>query len=114
MFPNVRRNIVGGVNRRAVRGGDCHSHWPRGRSRELSASRPEGAGLLLASGNSIGQNANQISARAHRLSCGAAASFVEHSTLIDVLLLEPKTAISVLTTALSPVPVDLPQPRRTR
>ena len=74
-FPNVRLNVVKGVNPGA-------GPW---RIADLRADidtdgriKVRGRGLLLASGNSIGQNANQSVFAT--LICEAAAPFVEHST----------------------------------
>ena len=74
-FPNVRLNVVRGVNPGA-------GPW---RIADLRADidtdgsiKVRGRGLLLASGNSIGQNANQSVFAT--LICEAAAPFVEHST----------------------------------
>jgi hypothetical protein len=74
-LPNVRANVVRGVN-------PGNGPW---RIAELRAEIDSfgnidvrGRGLLLASGNSIGQNANQSVFAT--LICEAAAPFVEHST----------------------------------
>ena len=74
-FPNVRLNVVRGVNPGA-------GPW---RIADLRADidtdgriKVRGRGLLLASGNSLGQNANQSVFAT--LICEAAAPFVEHST----------------------------------
>ena len=74
-FPNVRLNVVRGVNPGA-------GPW---RIADLRADidtdgviKVRGRGLLLASGNSIGTNANQSVFAT--LICEAAAPFVEHST----------------------------------
>ena len=83
-FPNVRLNIVRGV----LPGGGA---W---RIADLRADvdadghiKVRGRGLLLASGNSIGQNANQRVFAT--LLCEAAAPFVEHSTSVTGVPLEP-------------------------
>jgi len=80
-FPNVRLNVVRGVNPGA-------GPW---RIAELRADietdgriKVRGRGLLLASGNSIGQNANQSVFAT--LICEAAAPFVEHNTTVSVPL----------------------------
>src|SRR4249920_1249756 len=82
-FPNVRLNIVRGV-------------FPAGpwRIADLRAEvdtdghiKVRGRGLLLASGNSIGQNANQSVFAT--LICEATAPFVEHSTSFAGVPLEP-------------------------
>ena len=74
-LPNVRLNVVRGVNPGA-------GPW---RIADLRADidtdggiKVRGRGLLLASGNSIGTNANQSVFAT--LICEAAAPFVEHST----------------------------------
>ena len=102
-FPNVRLNIVRGVNPGGGpwRIADLHA--------EVDAAgriKVRGRGLLLASGNSIGQNANQSVFAT--LICEAAAPFVEHSTLSTVPL-EPNGDFRIDDT-LSPVPVDCPSP----
>jgi hypothetical protein len=80
-FPNVRLNIVRGVNPGA-------GPWRIGALRaEIDTNGHigvRGRGLLLASGNSIGQNANQRVFAT--LICEAAAPFVEHSTASTVPL----------------------------
>ena len=80
-FPNVRLNVVRGVNPGA-------GPW---RIADLRADidtdgriKVRGRGLLLASGNSIAQNANQSVFAT--LICEAAAPFVEHSTTVTVPL----------------------------
>jgi hypothetical protein len=82
-FPNVRQNVVRGVS-------------PAGpwRIERLSAEiftdgriKVRGRGLLLAAGNSIGQNANQRVFAT--LICEATAPFVQHSTTLTGVPLEP-------------------------
>jgi len=101
-FPNVRLNIVRGVFPVA-------GPW---RIADLRADvdtdgriKVRGRGLLLASGNSIGQNANQSVFAT--LICEAAAPFVEHST--STVPLEPNGDFRIDDT-LSPVPADCPSP----
>lgn len=65
-----------------------------------------GRGLLLASSNSIGQNANQSVFAT--LICEAAAPFVEHNTTFSVAL-EPNGDFRIDDT-LSPVPSSCPSP----
>jgi hypothetical protein len=84
-FPNVKLNIVRGVPPGA-------GPW---RIAALKADidvngriRVRGRGLLLASSNSIGQNANQSVFAT--LICEPAAPFVEHNTTISVPL-EPNS-----------------------
>src|SRR6478752_7176787 len=83
-LPNVKVNTVRGVPPGA-------GPW---RIADLRAEvdfdghiRVRGRGLLLASSNSIGQNANQSVFAT--LICEAAAPFVEHSTAIAGVPLEP-------------------------
>jgi len=83
-FPDVRRNVVRGV----TPGG---GPWRIG---DLKATidvdgriQVKGRGLLLASGNSIGQNANQSVFAT--LICEAVAPFVEHSSTQVGVPLEP-------------------------
>jgi hypothetical protein len=102
-FPNVKLNIVRGVSPGA-------GPW---RIADLRADvdlngriRVRGRGLLLASGNSIGQNANQSVFAT--LICEAAAPFVEHNTTFSVPL-EPNGDFRIDDT-LSSVPSDCPSP----
>jgi hypothetical protein len=80
-FPNVKLNIVRGVNPGA-------GPWRIGDLRaEVNADgriKVRGRRLLLASGNSIGQNANQSVFAT--LICEAAAPFVEHTPAFTVPL----------------------------
>jgi hypothetical protein len=102
-FPNVKLNIVRGVNPGA-------GPW---RIADLRADihidgriKVRGRGLLLASSNSIGQNANQNVFAT--LICEAAAPFVEHNTTFSVPL-EPNGDFRIDDT-LNPVPSDCPSP----
>jgi hypothetical protein len=74
-LPNVRLNVVRGVNPGA-------GPWRIGSLRadvdQYGRIKVRGRGLLLASGNSIGTNANQKVFAT--LICEAAAPFVEHNT----------------------------------
>lgn len=83
-FPDVRRNIVRGVIPAA-------GPWRIGALRAVVDSygriKVRGRGLLLASGNSIGQNANQSVFAT--LICEAAAPFVERNTNTAGVRLEP-------------------------
>lgn len=101
-LPNARLNVVRGVNPGA-------GPW---RIAELRADidtsgriRVRGNGLLLASGNSIGQNANQSVFAT--LICETAAPFVEHST--SSVPLEPNGDFRIDDT-LNPAPLDCPSP----
>jgi hypothetical protein len=87
-FPNVRLNVVRGVS--------PGTPW---RIADLKADirtdgriRIRGRGLLLASGNSIGQNGN--ASVFATLICEAAAPFVEHSTFVSVPLEAMATSAS--------------------
>jgi len=102
-LPNARLNIVRGVNPGA-------GPW---RIAELRAEvdadgdiRVRGRGLLLASGNSIGQNANQRVFAT--LICEAAAPFVQHNTAFSVPL-EPNGDFRIVDT-LTTVPSECPSP----
>jgi hypothetical protein len=80
-FPNVRLNVVRGVNPGA---GPWRIADLRADIDDEGNIKVRGRGLLLASGNSIGQNANQSVFAT--LICEAAAPFVEHSTTSTVPL----------------------------
>jgi hypothetical protein len=102
-FPNARLNVVRGVNPGA-------GPW---RIADLRADidtdgriKVRGRGLLLASGNSIGQNANQSVFAT--LICEAAAPFVEHSTTVSVPL--AANGDFRLDDTLNTVPLDCPSP----
>jgi hypothetical protein len=102
-FPNVKLNVVRGVFPGA-------GPW---RIAELRADidtegriRARGRGLLLASSNSIGQNANQSVFAT--LICEAAAPFVEHNTAFSVPL-EANGDFRIDDT-LNPVPSSCPSP----
>jgi hypothetical protein len=103
-FQDVRRNIVRGVAPGA-------GPW---RIADLKAIvdvdgriRVRGRGLLLASGNSIGQNANQVVFAT--LICEAAAPFVERSTSAVGVPLEPNGDFRIDDT-LDSAPSDCPSP----
>lgn len=102
-FPNVTQNVVRGVSPGA-------GPW---RIADLKATvdvegriRVIGRGLLLASGNSIGQNANQSVFAT--LICEAAAPFVRHNTTFSVPL-DPNGDFRMDDT-LSTVPSECPSP----
>jgi len=102
-FPNVKLNIVRGVPPGA-------GPW---RIADLRADidvngriKVRGRGLLRASSNSIGQNANQSVFAT--LICEAAAPFVEHNTTVSVPL-EPNGDFRI-DDSLSSVPSDCPSP----
>ena len=102
-FPNLKLNIVRGVlpgvgpwriaDLRAEVGTDGHI-------------RVRGRGLLLASGNGIGQNANQSVFAT--LICEAAAPFVEHNTTLAVPL-EPNGDFRI-DDVLNPAPATCASP----
>ena len=103
-LPNVRLNIVRGVFPGA-------GPW---RIADLRADvdadgriKVRGRGLLLASGNSIGQNANQRVFAT--LVCEAAAPFVERSTAFTGVPLEPNGDFRIDET-LNPAPSECPSP----
>jgi hypothetical protein len=102
-FPNVKLNIVRGVSPGA-------GPW---RIADLRADidiygriKVRGRGLLLASSNSIGQNANQSVFAT--LICEAAGPFVEHNTTVSVPL-EPNGDFRI-DDKLDSVPSDCPSP----
>jgi hypothetical protein len=104
-FPNENRNIVRGVN-------PPGSPW---RIADLKADidvfgriRVRGRGLLLAGSNSIGQNANQKVFAT--LICEAAAPFVEHSTNVAGVPLEPNGDFRIDDTLNPGVPTDCASP----
>jgi hypothetical protein len=102
-FPNVKLNVVRGVS-------------PAGpwRIADLRADldadgriRIRGRGLLLASGNSIGQNANQSVFAT--VFCEATAPFVERSTAFTGVPLESNGDFRIDDT-LNPAPSECPSP----
>ena len=101
-FPNVRQNVVRGV----LPGG---GPWTIAELRaEVDADgriKVRGRGLLLASGNSIGQNANQSVFAT--LICEAAAPFVQHNTAS--VPLEPNGDFRIVDT-LNDLPAVCPSP----
>ena len=101
-FPNVRLNVVRGVNPGA-------GPW---RIADLRADidtdgriKVRGRGLLLASGNSLGQNANQSVFAT--LICEAAAPFLQHNTTAVPLAANGDFRID---DALDPVPTECASP----
>jgi hypothetical protein len=103
-FPDVRRNIVRGVVPAA-------GPW---RIADLKASvdafgriKVRGRGLLLASGNSIGQNANQSVFAT--LICEGAAPFVERSTSAAGVPLQPNGDFRI-DDVLNPAPSECASP----
>jgi hypothetical protein len=102
-FPNARLNVVRGVN---PGGGPWTIAELRAEVSNTGRIRVRGRGLLLASGNSIGQNANQNVFAT--LICEASAPFVERNTSALVPLdLNGDFRIDDF---LNPVPADCPSP----
>ena len=103
-FPNVRLNVVRGVNPGA-------GPWRIGNLRadvdQYGRIKVRGRGLLLASGNGIGTNANQKVFAT--LICEAAAPFVEHSTDKAGVALDANGDFRIDDT-LNPVPSDCASP----
>jgi hypothetical protein len=101
-FPNVKLNVVRGV----TPGAPWRIADLRAEVRTDGRITVRGRGLLLASGNNIGQNGN---ARVFAtLICEAAAPFVEHSTVVNVPL-EPNGDFRIDST-LNSVPLDCASP----
>jgi len=103
-FPNVTRNIVRGVN---PGGGIWRIADLRAQVDTDGHIRVRGRGLLLASGNSLGRNANQSVFAT--VICEAAAPFVEHSTTLTGVPLEPNGDFRIDDT-LNPEPSECPSP----
>ena|SRR2546425_3328041 len=102
-FPNVKQNVVRGV----VPAGPWTIAGLRADVFSDGRIRVRGRGLLLAAGNSIGQNGNQSVFAT--LICEAAAPFVERSTAFTGVPLEPNGAFRIDDT-LNPVPSECPSP----
>jgi len=103
-FPNVRLNVVRGVNPGGApwRIGDLRAEvFSDGRI------RVRGRGLLLAAGNSIGQNANQSVFAT--LICEASAPFVERSTAVTGVPLDENGDFRI-DDVLNPAPTDCASP----
>ena len=103
-LPNVKLNIVRGVPPGAGpwRIADLHA--------EVDVDghiKVRGRGLLLASGNSIGQNANQSVFAT--LICEGTAPFVEHSTTRTGVPLDPNGDFRI-DDVLDSAPADCPSP----
>ena len=102
-FPNVSRNVVRGVNPAGP--------WRIGALRADIDSNGrinvKGRGLLLAAGNSIGQNANQRVFAT--LICEATAPFVERSSAFTGVALEPNGDFEI-DDVLDVVPTSCPSP----
>jgi hypothetical protein len=103
-FPNVRLNVVRGVSPGA---GPWRIANLRADVDSYGRIKVKGRGLLLASGNSIGQNANQRVFAT--LICEAAAPFVERNTDKAGVPLEANGDFRIDDT-LDPVPSDCPSP----
>ena len=102
-LPNARLNVVRGVNPGA---GPWRIAELRADIDAIGRIKVRGRGLLLASGNSIGQNANQSVFAT--LICEASAPFVQHSTASSVPL-EPNGDFRIDDT-LTSVPSGCPSP----
>ncbi|PYR88459.1 MAG: hypothetical protein DMF84_28095 [Acidobacteria bacterium] len=102
-FPNAKLNIVRGVFPGA---GPWRIADLRAEIDTTGHIKVRGRGLLLASSNSIGQNANQSVFAT--LICETAAPFVEHNTAFKVPL-EPNGDFRIDDT-LNPVPSGCPSP----
>ena len=102
-FPNVKLNIVRGVS---PGGGPWRIADLRADIDTDGRIKVRGRGLLLASTDSIGENANQSVFAT--LICEASAPFVEHNTTFSVPL-EPNGDFRIDDT-LSSVPSDCPSP----
>jgi hypothetical protein len=102
-FPNVTRNVVRGINPAGP--------WRIANLRAVvttdGAISVRGRGLLLASGNRIGQNANQNVFAT--LICEAAAPFVERNTALTGVPLEPNGDFRI-DDVLDPAPSDCASP----
>jgi hypothetical protein len=101
-FPSVKQNVVRGV----APGAPWRIAHLQADIRTDGRIRVRGRGLLLASGNNIGQNGG-VSVFA-TLFCEAAAPFVEHSTTSTVPL-EPNGDFRIDDT-LNSVPPECPSP----
>jgi hypothetical protein len=101
-FQNARLNVVRDVNPGA---GPWRIAELRAEVDTVGRIRVRGRGLLLASGNRIGQNANQNVFAT--LICEAAAPFVQHNTAI--VPLEPNGDFRIDDT-LNAAPHDCPSP----
>ncbi len=103
-FPNVKLNIVRGVFPGA---GPWRIADLRAEVEADGRIKVRGRGLLLASSNSIGQNANQRVFAT--LICEAAAPFVERSTALTGVPLEPNGDFRIDDT-LNPSPSECASP----
>ena len=103
-FPNAKLNVVRGV---APGAGPWRIADLRAEVDEEGRIKVRGRGLLLASGNSIGQNANQSVFAT--LICEATAPFVERSTTITGVPLEPNGDFHI-DDVLNPAPSECPSP----
>jgi hypothetical protein len=103
-FPDVRRNVVRGV---IPAGGPWRIDDLRAVVDSYGRIKVRGRGLLLASGNSIGQTAN-LSVFA-TLICEATAPFVERSSNTTGVRLEPNGDFRIDDT-LDPAPAECASP----
>src|SRR5215471_5903998 len=102
-FPNVRQNVVRGV----MPAGPWRIADLRADVFEDGRIKVTGRGLLLAAGNSIGQNAHQSVFAT--LICEAAAPFVERSTTLAGVPLDPDGDFRI-DDVLNPAPSDCASP----
>ena len=103
-FPNAKLNVVRGVPPGA---GPWRIADLRADVDEDGHIRVRGRGLLLASGNSIGQNANQSVFAT--LICEAAAPFVQRNTTVTGVPLDANGDFRIDDT-LNPVPTECASP----
>ena len=103
-FQNVKQNIVRGV----LPAGPWRIADLRADVDVYGHIRVRGHGLLLASGNNIGQNAN--ASVFATLFCEAAAPFVAHNTAPEGVPLEPNGDFRIDDTLSPPPPSDCASP----
>jgi hypothetical protein len=103
-FPNVKQNVVRGI----VPSGPWRIDDLRATVDIYGRIKVRGSGLLLANGNSIGQNANaKVFAT---LFCEAAAPFIEHNTDLTGVALEPDGDFAIDDTLSPAPPTECPSP----
>src|SRR3954465_12055418 len=103
-FPNVKQNVVRGV----APAGPWRIADLRADVDDDGRIKVRGRGLLLANGNSIGQNANaNVFAT---LFCEATAPFVGHSTDLAGVPLEPNGDFRIDDILNPPPPAECPSP----
>jgi hypothetical protein len=104
-FPNAKLNVVRGV---PPGGGPWRIGDLRADVTAYGRIKVRGRGLLLASGNSIGQNGNQSVFAT--LFCEAAAPFVEHNTTLTGVPLGPDGDFRIDDTLNPAPPSECPSP----